>query len=135
MKQKKKNTTNKTNKEQLDETKDTGNGKKVLQNIAQIQTQSARENAGKENTEQAQIMETINKKERNMKQQTNPNTEEYEIIEEKKPVKDVKEQSTNYQQLPEVTMTKQNDINITISSKGKTTTRSQITERRLGATK
>ena len=80
-------------------------------------------------------METINKKERNMKQQTNPNTEEYEIIEEKKPVKDVKEQSTNYQQLPEVTMTKQNDINITISSKGKTTTRSQITERRLGATK
>ena len=80
-------------------------------------------------------METINKKERNMKQQTNPNTEEYEIIEEKKPVKDVKEQSTNYQQLPEVTMTKQNDINITISSKGKTATRSQITERRLGATK
>ena len=135
MKQKKKNTANKTNKEQLDETKDTGNGKKVLQNIAQTQTQSARENAGKENTEQAQIMETINKKERNMKQQTNPNTEEYEIIEEKKPVKDVKEQSTNYQQLPEVTMTKQNDINITISSKGKTATRSQITERRLGATK
>ena len=31
-----------------------------------------------------------------MKQQTNSDTEEYEVIEEKKPVKDVKEQSTNY---------------------------------------
>ena len=70
-----------------------------------------------------------------MKQQTNPNTEQYEIIEEKKPVKDVKKQSTNYQQLPEVTITKQNDTNITTASKGKTKTRSQITERRLGATK
>ena len=55
-------------------------------------------------------METINKKE---------DTEEYEIIEEKKPVKNVKEQSTNYQQLPEVTMTKQNNTNITTSPKGK----------------
>ena len=59
-------TTNKTNKEQLDETKDTGNGKKVLQNSAHTQTQSARENSGKENTEQAQIMETINEKEKNI---------------------------------------------------------------------
>ena len=42
-------------------------------------------------------METINNKEENMKQETNPNTEEYEIIEEKKPVKNVKEQSTNNQ--------------------------------------
>ena len=44
-------------------------------------------NSGKENTEQTQ-MEMINKKEENMKQETNlSNTEEYEIIEEKKPVK------------------------------------------------
>ena len=64
--EKEKDTTNKTNKEQLDETKDTGNGKKVLQNSAQTQTQSARENSGKENTEQAQIMETINEKEKNI---------------------------------------------------------------------
>ena len=64
--EKEKDTTNKTSKEQLDETKDTGNGKKVLQNSAQTQTQSARENSGKENTEQAQIMETINEKEKNI---------------------------------------------------------------------
>ena len=87
-------TTNKTNKEQLDETKDTGNGKKVLQNSAHTQTQSARENSGKENTEQAQIMETMRKK------------KTYEITEEKKPVKDVKEQSIQDQQLPKVTIRK-----------------------------
>ena len=52
----------------------------------------------KENSGQAQILETFDKKEENMKQEINPNnTEEYENIEEKKPVKDVKEQSTNDQ--------------------------------------
>ena len=71
-----------------------------------------------------------------MKQVINPNnTQKYENIEEKKPVKDVKEQNTNNQQLPEVTITKQNDTNITTTLKEKTTTRSQITERRLGTAK
>ena len=71
-----------------------------------------------------------------MKQKINPNNkEEYEIIEEKKSVKDVKEQRTNDQQLPEVTRTKQNDTKITTAPKEKATTRSQITERRLCATK
>ena len=71
-----------------------------------------------------------------MKQKINPsNKEEYEIIEEKKSVKDVKEQRTNDQQLPEVRRTKQNDTKITTAPKEKATTRSQITERRLGATK
>ena len=69
-----------------------------------------------------------------MKQVINPNnTQENENIEEKKPVKDVKEQNTNNQQLPEVTITKQNDANITTIPKEKAITRSQITERRLGA--
>ena len=45
--EKEKDTTNKTNKEQLEETKDTGNGKKVLQNSPQTRTQNARENVGK----------------------------------------------------------------------------------------
>ena len=86
--------------------------------------------------EQAQILEANDKKERNMKQVINPNnTQKYENIEEKKPVKGVKEQNTNNQQLPEVTITKQNDTNITTTLKEKTTTRSQITERRLGAAK
>ena len=41
--------------------------------------------------EQARILETIDKKEENMKQVTNPNnTQKNENIEEKKPVKDVK---------------------------------------------
>ena len=71
-----------------------------------------------------------------MKQETNPNnTEEYDIIEEKKPLNDVKEQSTNDQKLAEVTITKQNDTNITTAPKEKVTTRNQITERRLGAKK
>ena len=43
----------------------------------------------------------INKKEENMKQETNlSNTEEYEITEEKKPVKDIKNRAqmiNNYQ--------------------------------------
>ena len=69
-----------------------------------------------------------------MKQVINPNnTQKNENIEEKKPVKDVKEQNTNNQQLPEVTITKQNDANITTIPKEKAITRSQITERRLGA--
>ena len=90
----------------------------------------------KESMEQVQILETIDKKEENMKQVINPNnTQEYENIEEKKPVKDVKEQNTNNQQLPEVTTTKLNEANITTAPKEKAITRSQITERRLGATK
>ena len=44
---KEKDTTIKTSKGQLEQTKDTGNGKKVLQNTAQTQTQKARENTGK----------------------------------------------------------------------------------------
>ena len=110
---------------------------KTLQNSAKTQTQkSARENMTKESMEQVQILETIDKKEENMKQVINPNnTQEYEHIEEKKPVKDIKEQNTNNQQLPEVTITKQNDTNITTTSKEKTTTRSQITERRMPVAK
>ena len=88
----------------------------------------------KENSGQAQILETFDKKEENMKQEINPNnTEEYENIEEKKPAKDVKEQSTNDLHLQEVTITNQNDTNIATAPKEKT--RSQITERRLGAIK
>ena len=110
---------------------------KTLQNSTKTQTQkSARENMTKESMEQVQILETIDKKEENMKQVINPNnTQEYENIEEKKPVKDIKEQNTNNQQLPEVTITKQNDTNITTTSKEKTTTRSQITERRMAVAK
>ena len=52
---------------------------------------AARENMAKESMEQARILETIDKKEENMKQVTNPNnTPKNENIEEKKPVKDVK---------------------------------------------
>ena len=52
---------------------------------------AARENMAKESMEQARILETIDKKEENMKQVTNPNnTQKNENIEEKKPVKDVK---------------------------------------------
>ena len=71
-----------------------------------------------------------------MKQVINPNnTQKNENIEVRKPVKDIKAQNTNNQQLPEVTITKQNDTNITTTPKEKATTRSQIAERRLGATK
>ena len=96
-------------------------GKKTLQNSAHTQTQkSARENMRKESTEQAQILETIDNKEfflteEKMKQVINHN--KYENTEQKKPVKDVKEQSTNDQKVPEVTMTKQNDTNITTTPK------------------
>ena len=70
-----------------------------------------------------------------MKQEVNANnTEEYEIMEEKKPVKDVKEQSTNDQQIQKVT-TKQNYTNNTTTAKEKATRRSQISERRLSAVK
>ena len=90
----------------------------------------------KESMEQAKILETTDNKEENMKQMINPNnTQEYENIEEKKPVKDLKEQNTNNQQLPEVTTPKKNDTNITTTPKKKATTRSQVTERRLGAAK
>ena len=52
---------------------------------------AARENMAKESMEQARILETIDKKEENMKQVINPNnTQKNENIEEKKPVKDVK---------------------------------------------
>ena len=81
-------------------------------------------------------MEMINKKEENMKQETNlSNTEEYEIIEEKKPVKDIKKQSTNDQQLPEVTITKQNDTNITTAPKEKATTREPNNRQKIGCNK
>ena len=135
--EKEKDITNKTNRVQIEETKDTGNGGKTLQNRAKTQTQKiARENMTKESMEQTQILETIDKKEENMKQLINPNnTQKNDNIEEKKPVKDVKEQNTNNQQLPEVTITKQNDTNIITTPKEKATTRSQITERRFGAAK
>ena len=135
--EKEKDITNKPNKEQLEETKDTGNGENTLQNSAKTQIQkSGRENMTKESMEQAKILETTDNKEENIKQMINPNnTQEYENIEEKKPVKDVKEQNTNNQQLPEVTITKKNDTNITTTPKKKATTRSQVTERRLGAAK
>ena len=52
---------------------------------------AARENMAKESMEQVRILETIYKKEENMKQVINPNnTQKNENIEEKKPVKDVK---------------------------------------------
>ena len=52
---------------------------------------AARENMTKESMEQVRILETIYKKEGNMKQVINPNnTQKNENIEEKKPVKDVK---------------------------------------------
>ena len=52
---------------------------------------AARENMTKESMEQVRILETIYKKEENMKQVRNPNnTQKNENIEEKKPVKDVK---------------------------------------------
>ena len=71
-----------------------------------------------------------------MKQVINPNnTQKNENIEVRKPVKDIKEQNTNNQQLPEVTITKENNTNITTTPKGKATTRSQIAERRLDAAK
>ena len=71
-----------------------------------------------------------------MKQVINPNnTQKNENIEVRKPVKDIKAQNTNNQQLPEATITKQNDTNITTTPKEKATTRSQIAERRLGAAK
>ena len=98
---------------------------------------------GKESTEQAQILETVGKKDEIMKQEIrktsqkgNPNdTDEHENIEEKKAATDVKEQSTEDQQLPKVTITKQNDTNITTAPKEIATTRTQISERRLDATK
>ena len=52
---------------------------------------AARESMTKESMEQVRILETIYKKEENMKQVINPNnTQKNENIEEKKPVKDVK---------------------------------------------
>lgn len=127
--------------EQLEETKDTGNGKKVLHNSAHTETQIAREKIGKESTEQRQIMETVGNKEENMKQKIrktiqngNPNIkEEYEIIKENKAAKDVKEQSTNDQQLPKVAITKQNVTNITTTSKKEVATRTQRVEERSSA--
>ena len=88
-------------------------------------------------------MEAVCKKEENIQQETkktsqkeNPNnTEEYEIIEEKKAATDVKEQSTDDKQLRKVTITKQNDTDITTAPKEKAATRTEISERRLGATK
>ena len=58
----------------------------------ETQTQNARENRVKESTKQAQIMETIGRKEENMKQvvgttsqkKNSNNKNEYEIIEERK---------------------------------------------------
>lgn len=58
----------------------------------ETQTQSARENRVKESTKQAQIMETIGRKEENMKQvvgttsqkKNSNNKNEYDIIEERK---------------------------------------------------
>ena len=52
---------------------------------------AARENMTKESIEQTRILETIDKKEENMKQVINSNnTQKNESTEEKKPVKNVK---------------------------------------------
>ena len=63
----------------------------VKATFRKFSTVAARENMTKESMEQARILETIDKKEENMKQVINPNnTQKNENIEEKKPVKDVK---------------------------------------------
>lgn len=68
-------------------------------------------------------------------QKGNPNdTKEYEIINKNKAATDVKEQSTDDQQLPKVKITKQNNTNTT-APKEKATTRIQISDSRFGATK
>ena len=68
---KEKDYTNKPNKEQLEEKEDTGKRKKVLQKSAENETQTEVQEKimGKLTTEQAQILETIGKKEENMKQE------------------------------------------------------------------
>ena len=69
--EKEKSTTNKTKKEQPEQKKATENGKKVLGNSAEgeTQTQSGRKNMGKEDAKQSQILETIGEKKENIKQE------------------------------------------------------------------
>ena len=69
--EKEKSTTNKTKKEQPEQKKSSENGKKVLRNSAEdeTQTQSGRKNMGKENAKQSQILETIGEKKENIKQE------------------------------------------------------------------
>ena len=98
----------------------------------EAQTQKGRKNMRKENTEQAQILETIGEKKENINQEkrktslkgNSNDTEKYGIIEDKKLARYVKEQSTDYQKLPKVTKTKQNVTNITTATEKKVTARS-----------